>query len=640
MTVVAVQLLGTIKSYNNMYSDTTTTTTTTTTVVPVIVVVSSYVLPVFVPTTTRTRCRPSSLLVPITHHVRGCRTTSRTSSSRSNSNNPDSTSSTKDTTGTTTKATISSASKTNQRNTATVQQQLLHWATNQKKIQISSQLQLQMDSSKDQQEATVSSGYGWYVQNNSNSKNDKGNDDGAILLSVPSSVALIVETSSSSNDNTRKNDPTTVALPWYVQMALKLCTLDQNSKSSSTSPTSEEYRPWLQSLPRQFDTPFHWTDASLQDQLQYSYLPNSVRRQRQEWQTYYNIYVQQCQSSHNNDRDSRTKPSIISYEHFVWGCECARSRAFAGSYSGSAYNPNLYLFTLLLMTIYVGGNFGTLEQAANGAGVVFAATILNDFVLPKFSKIQRYVICPMIDMTNHNSRLAQGEVSFEYFSNSYSLSIKPNTVLKPNEQVFISYGTRSNDQLLQYYGFVEANNPHDVYVMPPIREWDISALEMACGRTFQPGRLQQLDAAGLLGSATPVNSDDMDNDNDSDSYSKRDGVVLSRSIGLDPAILQALRVLVSSDEEWNAAKQSIGNFSIERSIDNEQCARFVALTAIEMELSSKPTTIEEDVALWKQMDTMSRIMVEASAEERLALQFRIEKKRLLQETIELLKQPQ
>lgn len=31
------------------------------------------------------------------------------------------------------------------------------------------------------------------------------------------------------------------------------------------------------------------------------------------------------------------------------------------------------------------------------------------------------------------------------------------------EQVFISYGPRSNDHLLQRYGFVEPNNPNDVY---------------------------------------------------------------------------------------------------------------------------------------------------------------------------------
>lgn len=31
------------------------------------------------------------------------------------------------------------------------------------------------------------------------------------------------------------------------------------------------------------------------------------------------------------------------------------------------------------------------------------------------------------------------------------------------EQVFISYGRRSNDELLQRYGFVESDNPNDIY---------------------------------------------------------------------------------------------------------------------------------------------------------------------------------
>jgi hypothetical protein len=32
-------------------------------------------------------------------------------------------------------------------------------------------------------------------------------------------------------------------------------------------------------------------------------------------------------------------------------------------------------------------------------------------------------------------------------------------------EVLISYGKRSNDHLLQYYGFVEKDNPHDVYII-------------------------------------------------------------------------------------------------------------------------------------------------------------------------------
>jgi hypothetical protein len=34
------------------------------------------------------------------------------------------------------------------------------------------------------------------------------------------------------------------------------------------------------------------------------------------------------------------------------------------------------------------------------------------------------------------------------------------------EQVFISYGPQGNDSLLQFYGFVEAGNPHDAFRVP------------------------------------------------------------------------------------------------------------------------------------------------------------------------------
>ena len=36
------------------------------------------------------------------------------------------------------------------------------------------------------------------------------------------------------------------------------------------------------------------------------------------------------------------------------------------------------------------------------------------------------------------------------------------------EQVFISYGPQGNDSLLQFYGFVEAGNPHDTYRIPNV----------------------------------------------------------------------------------------------------------------------------------------------------------------------------
>jgi hypothetical protein len=132
------------------------------------------------------------------------------------------------------------------------------------------------------------------------------------------------------------------------------------------------------------------------------------------------------------------------------------------------------------------------------------------------------------------------------------------------------------------------------------------------------------------------------------------GVILSRATGIDPAIQQALRALVSTDEEWQNAGRSIGSFATEVSPQNECLARIAAKVAIQMELKSKPTTLGQDIEklkLWnKQQQNNSggpqskigREMIRTSRngssasttnEERLALMFRIEKKKLLNEII-------
>jgi hypothetical protein len=247
-------------------------------------------------------------------------------------------------------------------------------------------------------------------------------------------------------------------------------------------------------------------------------------------------------------------------------------------------------------------------------------------------------------MANHQSVGATADVSFEYFANAYSLACTSETGVPAREQVYISYGSRSNDQLLQYYGFVEQDNPNDVYIMPPLREWNIAALEEAVGRQFAPGRLQKLDRAGLLGGTAPVAAKDSDDDDKSSPSSARQegeqaaanlegGVVLTAVTGIDPAVLQALRALVSTEKEWEASGEAVGNFSEDMAggAENERCARLAAQTAIEMELASKPTTIQQDEELLRRMDTMKSL--DAGVEEKLAVEFRIEKKKLLLATI-------
>lgn len=217
----------------------------------------------------------------------------------------------------------------------------------------------------------------------------------------------------------------------------------------------------------------------------------------------------------------------------------------------------------------------------------------------------------------------QGNVAFEYFSDGFSLSTL--SEVEDGKEVFIQYGPRNNDQLLQYYGFVEKDNVHDLYILPPIRQWDLSELEVACGRKVGPGRLEKLDRAGLLGREPNMQLADTD-----ESANQIGGVVFTRATGIDPAVIQALRALVSSDNEWNNAGEAIGNFAVQVSPDNERAAQLAIKRAMELELESKPTSIEEDETLIKIMDQKSSGV---DIEELLAVQFRLEKKKLLKEAI-------
>ncbi len=75
--------------------------------------------------------------------------------------------------------------------------------------------------------------------------------------------------------------------------------------------------------------------------------------------------------------------------------------------------------------------------------------------------LKRYALAPGIDLCNHRSNAA-ADVSFEYFRERFVVRSKE--AVEKGEQLFISYGQRDNDKLLQYYGFVEDQNPNDVYV--------------------------------------------------------------------------------------------------------------------------------------------------------------------------------
>lgn len=441
-----------------------------------------------------------------------------------------------------------------------------------------------------------------------------------IVIQVPTKLTLSVEAPTDYNtvmerDIFSSNPKAYRNAPWWASLSVQLNYYDKINPINELA-GGVNMKPWTQTLPRAYDTPIHWSESSLEE-LQYRPMAEAVALQARAWKTQYDEL-----SSASPDFASK-----LSYDDFVWGCETARSRAFSGAYSGSAFNPVPYATVAALVSVYLGLGIGTVEQAANGAAVVVCGSILKDFVLPKLLKVQKYVICPLIDMANHVGVDATGDVAFEYFSDGFSLAAVEPGVPRGSE-VFIQYGPRNNDQLLQYYGFVEGDNAHDVYILPPIREWDICALEEACGRRVGPGRLEKLDRAGLLGRAVANPGAPPANDDDAPA-NDIGGVVLTRASGIDPAVVQALRALLSSDAEWEEAGEAIGNFAAEVSPANERAMRTAVRRAMEMELEGKATTAEEDENLLNVFEVRGG----ADAEDVLSVKFRLEKKKLLREAI-------
>lgn len=112
------------------------------------------------------------------------------------------------------------------------------------------------------------------------------------------------------------------------------------------------------------------------------------------------------------------------------------------------------------------------------------------------------------------------------------------------------------------------------------------------------------------------------------------GVVVTRATGVDPAALQALRGLLSTDEEWNDAGQAVGNFCEPVNDVNESCARLAARMALQAELDNKATTLQQDEELLRRMEAGKSKSIDASSQEELAVMFRIEKKKLLMEVMQ------
>lgn len=272
------------------------------------------------------------------------------------------------------------------------------------------------------------------------------------LVTVPSSAALQVTTAADERIPEQFPIPRSVwrSLPWYARLALSIVT------ASNTD--SDLLHQWTNCLPSSIDTPHHWSTAEL-EQLQSPRMLTLVHDQRRAYTACYNRIF------------DAVPDTDLSYDLFIWAVDCVRSRAFSGPQEAAPFRERLRLALFIASNTLVWPTLHVIpwENALNGGLTAMFSLIAFDVILPRIQQVisgvplRRYAMVPGIDMINHNGIDAgDAQVEFRYFTESFE--VLSADVYAPGDQVFISYGKQSNDSFLQYYGFVEADNPAETYV--------------------------------------------------------------------------------------------------------------------------------------------------------------------------------
>ncbi|CAB1118334.1 unnamed protein product [Ectocarpus sp. CCAP 1310/34] len=417
------------------------------------------------------------------------------------------------------------------------------------------------------------------------------------MVVVPSESALVTTTDQLCPFPEWVSKEFWASSPWQVRLALLLLREKQKGAGS-------ELEPWISRLPESFGTPVSWSAAELLE-LQYPHLEVVAKEQREEWKGYYSSLM-------------ASSPGCgVAEEELSWAIGVAYSRAFrrySGPYEGRG--PKERLAEVAFVSALAGGSLalglGTPDQVANGAFAVLLSIPLRDFFMTKLVQLKRYALTPVVDLINHQSGI-DSDVSYNYFYGYFAVTTQRGWTA--GEQVFISYGPRSNDHLLQRYGFVEQDNPNDVYRITGLIDKLSDVLGKESVRVLR-------ESGGKLGTT-----------GDNAEGGPVESVTVGRSglLGEEEArVMPVLRLAVVNDDqlpEGKAARISLKDFSNEISPANEAAARDALRKLCIKEREGFASTLAEDEAY------LSSLGNSLGAQKRVAFSFRMEKKRVLDAAI-------
>lgn len=370
------------------------------------------------------------------------------------------------------------------------------------------------------------------------------------------------------------------SLEWYEALAVWLLSERRRGEASPI-------HGYVQYLPQPVefsDAPLEWSEAELAE-LRYPPIAIAIEEQA----------AAQAALYARLRREGGPEAASVTAEELRWAQQCVLSRAFSSVTQGVRRGAKGFKKK---PTKEVKKQQKKVDEAKSG--------LLRAVGLDKFfekdeeaeeaaaPKAREMALMPMLDALNHASD-AKSSTRCRWDAGREAFVLVASEPVRQGAQVLLSYGDKGNDELLQLFGFVENENPHDTFV-PIGLDAHVGSLERNFASEAEMrrrfGRLEKLG----LGDALTLEL-------------RADGK-------LPPRMLHALRILFGSAAELDDEKA----LKKPASIETEQRVWAALRSYCKLARNAMGGPLKAD---------LSALDRERDPRRRLAIQFRAEKKRIL-----------
>lgn len=285
---------------------------------------------------------------------------------------------------------------------------------------------------------------------------------GTDVVRVPRACALVISMVPSDPPSDLQmlrvqGDTFWSSAPWYVRLAVRL--LDEVAQGACSS-----FAPYIAMLPANPQAGL-WamhgpdSDADAQAKLdQYKKVRAQLTRYGlQSAAVAYDKRIREYFRAFRAALSPLQRP-CISLRTFVWAICIVVSRSFG--LPPSPYQP---MPTSASAAASIKG-----EKQTQDAIPLNAATMIDTSRDGQHFNPTEYALFPGLDMANHWARAG---TSLRYDAHTDTFCVRSGTNTAAGDQVFVSYGTRGNDDFVFFYGFVEAYNPNNEVRIYGAREW-------------------------------------------------------------------------------------------------------------------------------------------------------------------------